>query len=260
VKSVIWGFHTDEEALLGGKRHIGILYLARRGESARTRRLVQLAKERSLKIQRVDTRALDRLSGGSTHQGVVATVEARTALDLSDFLGSIEGRPSAVVVVLDGVQDPHNLGAVARNASLCGAAAVIFPRDRSAGLTPVVEKVAAGSLDHVDMVRSGNLAAALRALKEKGFWVIGADPGAGTELPEGDFTGRVALVIGDEHRGLRRLTKEHCDQLIRIPSTGPIESFNMAMAAGLFLFYAYLQQRPQEAGGKPSPGPPEAGK
>jgi 23S rRNA (guanosine2251-2'-O)-methyltransferase len=173
----------------------------------------------------------------------VATVEVKAALDLDDLLGSLEESEPSVVVVLDGVQDPHNLGAVIRNCALTRTRAVILPRDRTVGITPVVEKVAAGGLEHVDVVRVGNLAAALRRLKEAGFWTVGADEKGEIELPEADLDGRLALIIGAEHRGLRRLTKEHCDQLVKIPTTGTIGSYNMGMAAGLFLFFAFLRHR-----------------
>lgn len=243
MKGILWGFHPVEEALLKGTRRLDILYLGRKKESARTRRLLHLAREKGLKVRHVEARVLDRLAAGQNHQGVVATVEARPLRSLKDLLGELAGRKRAILVVLDGVQDPHNLGAVIRNACLSGAAAVIIPRDRTAGVTPVVEKVAAGGLEHVDVVQVGNLAAALRELKEAGFWIVGADAEGDEKLPGADLGGRVALVIGEEHRGLRRLTREHCDRLVRIPSTEKISSYNMGMAAGLFLFCAYLQHR-----------------
>jgi 23S rRNA (guanosine2251-2'-O)-methyltransferase len=247
MKDVLWGFHPVEEALLTGNRRLGILYLARKRDSARSRHLTQLARQRGARVKEVDVRTLDRLASGQAHQGVVATVEARPARGLDDLLAELAGRGSVILVVLDGVQDPHNLGAVVRNACLNGAAAVLLPRDRTAGVTPVVEKVAAGGLEHVDIVRVVNIAAALRALKKEDFWIVGADPGGEEELPGADLTGRVALVIGGEHQGLRRLTKEHCDRLVRIPSTGRIESYNMGTASALFLFSAFLQHR----GGEP---------
>jgi 23S rRNA (guanosine2251-2'-O)-methyltransferase len=246
IGGIICGFHPVEEALVRGKRHLGTLYLARNRQTARTRRLEKLARDRGMKIKQVDTRTLDRLAASGNHQGIVATVEVKAALDLEDLLGSLEEREPSVVVVLDGVQDPHNLGAVIRNCALTQTRAVILPRDRTTGITPVVEKVAAGGLEHVDVVRVGNLAAALRRLKDAGFWTVGADAMGEIELPAADLDGRLALIIGDEHRGLRRLTKEHCDQLVRIPTTGAIGSYNVGMAAGLFLFFAFLRHRSPE--------------
>lgn len=243
IGGILCGYHPVEEALVRGTRHLGTLYLARNRQTARTRRLEALARERGVKVKQVDTRTLDRLAAAKNHQGIVATVEVKAALDLDDLLGSLGEKEHAVVVVLDGVQDPHNLGAVIRNCALTGTRAVILPRDRTAGITPTVEKVAAGGLEDVDVVRVGNLAAALRRLKEAGFWTVGADEKGEIELPEADLDGRLALIIGAEHRGLRRLTKEHCDQLVKIPTTGTIGSYNMGMAAGLFLFFAFLRHR-----------------
>lgn len=248
VVHIICGYHPVEEALRQGSRPIGTLFLATRRESSRTRHLSQLARSLEIKVKFVDTRTLDRMTN-SSHQGVVATVEAKKSRHFDDFLDQVEVAAGMVVVILDGVQDPHNLGAVLRNCSLNGAAAVILPRDRTAGVTPTVEKVAAGALEYVDVVKVGNLATAMRKLKEKGFWITGADPGGKVELPDADFRGLTAIAIGDEHRGLRRLTKEHCDHLVKIPSTGRVASYNMATASGLFLFAAYLQQREES----PSP-------
>jgi 23S rRNA (guanosine2251-2'-O)-methyltransferase len=243
VTRVICGFHPIEEALRQGTRTLGALYLTAGRDSSRARRLAELARSRGLKIKHVDTRTLDRMTDAGNHQGVAATVEAKGARDIVEYLGEIEGARTALVVVLDGVQDPHNLGAVIRNCSLNGAGAVILPKDRTTGITPTVEKVAAGALEYVEVVRVGNLAAALRKLKEERFWVYGADPGGDVELQDADFRGRAAIVVGEEHRGLRRLTKEHCDSLVRIPSTGRVAAYNMATATGLFLFTAFLQQR-----------------
>ena len=251
VTQVICGFHPVEEALQKGTRALGALYLAAGRDSSRARRLATLARSRGLKVKHVDTRTLDRMTAAGNHQGVAATVEAKSARDLDDYLGDIEGAPRVLVLVLDGVQDPHNLGAVIRNCSLNGAGAVVLPKDRTTGITPTVGKVAAGALEYVEIVRVGNLAAALRKLKEEQFWVHGADPGGDVELQDADFRGRVAIVVGEEHRGLRRLTKEHCDSLVRIPSTGRVASYNMATASGLFLFTAFLQQRSTA----PSKGP-----
>jgi 23S rRNA (guanosine2251-2'-O)-methyltransferase len=251
VTRVICGFHPIEEALRKGTRTLGALYLAAGRGSSRAQRLAKLARSRGLKVKRVDTRTLDRMTAAGNHQGIAATVEVKSARDLTEYLGGIEGEQRALVAVLDGVQDPHNLGAVIRNCSLNGAGAVVLPRDRTTGITPTVEKVAAGALEYVEVVRVGNLAAALRKLKEERFWVHGADPGGDVDLQNADFRGRVAIVVGEEHRGLRRLTKEHCDSLVRIPSTGRVASYNMATASGLFLFSAFLQQR----SAPPSRGP-----
>jgi 23S rRNA (guanosine2251-2'-O)-methyltransferase len=202
-------------------------------------------------VRRADVRTLDRMAGGGVHQGVVAAVEARRARDLEEVLDAVRGATAATLVVLDGVQDPHNLGAVVRNAALSGAAAVLIPKDRSAGVTPVVEKVAAGGLEHVEIVRVGNVDQALRRLKEEGFWVYGAAGDAGAEdYDRVDFSGRVALVLGEEHHGLRRLTRERCDRLVRIPSTGVIDSFNLGTASGIILAWIFSGRHADAARGR----------
>ena len=241
---VLYGVHPVEEALRSGSRPVLALYLGEGVRGGRLREIEDLARSRGLKVRRVDARVLDRMAGGGVHQGVVADVGARATRDLDEVLAGLSATADAVLVVLDGVQDPHNLGAVVRNAALTGAAAVVIPKDRSAGVTPVVEKVAAGGLEHVDVVRVGNLAQALRRLKEEGFWVYGAAGDAGAEdLGRVDFAGRVALVFGEEHQGLRRLTRELCDRLVRIPSTGVIDSFNLGTASGIILARVFSERR-----------------
>ena len=241
---VVYGVHPVEEALRSG-RPIGALHLADSVRGGRLREIEDLARARGIKVRRVDARTLDRLAGGGVHQGVVAAVEARRTRDLDEVLASLAGIDGAAIVVLDGVQDPHNLGAVVRNAALTGAAAVLIPKDRSSGVTPVVDKVAAGGLEHVPVVRVGNVAQALGRLKEDGgFWVFGAagDPAA-EDYDAVDFSGRVALVLGEEHGGLRRLTRELCDRLVRIPSTGVIDSFNLGTASGIILARIFVSQQ-----------------
>jgi len=247
VKGVLYGVHPVEEALRSGSRSVGVLYLAEGVRGGRLREIEELARARGLKVRRVDARTLDRLVDGAVHQGVVVEAVARPNLDLDDVLADLADREQALLVVLDGVQDPHNLGAVVRNAALTGVAAVLIPKDRSVGVTPVVEKVAAGGVEHVKVVRAGNIAQALRRLKDEGFWIYGAAGESGAEdLYRVDFAARAVLVLGEEHEGLRRLTRELCDRLVRIPSTGAIDSFNLATAAGIILarIYSGRQSRP----------------
>jgi 23S rRNA (guanosine2251-2'-O)-methyltransferase len=240
---ILYGVHPVEEALRSG-RPVETLHLADNVRGGRLQALEALARARGVAVRRAEARALDRMAGGGVHQGVVAEVAARPSPELDDVLAGLAGRKEAVLVVLDGVQDPHNLGAVVRNAALTGAAAVLIPKDRSTGVTPAVEKVAAGGLEHVPVVRVGNVAQGLRRLKEEGFWVFGAaGEAAADDYDRVDFSGRVALVLGEEHGGLRRLTRELCDRLVRIPSTGVIDSFNLGTAAGIILARIYASRR-----------------
>ena len=248
IKGVIYGVHPVEEALRSGSRAVGALYLGEGARGGRLREIEELARARGLKVRRVDVRALDRMVGGAVHQGVVAEADARPTLDLDEVLAGLDETEAATIVVLDGVQDPHNLGAVVRNAALTGAVAVLIPKDRSAGVTPVVEKVAAGGLEHVKVIRAGNIAQALRRLKDEGFWIYGAAGEAGAEdLYRVAFASRAVIVLGEEHDGLRRLTRELCDSLVRIPSTGVIDSFNLGTASGIILSRVYSERQHRSA-------------
>jgi 23S rRNA (guanosine2251-2'-O)-methyltransferase len=199
----------------------------------RLEELIALAQTHGIAPQPASRHELDRLAGGSRHQGVVVDVEMppmRTDKALPDFLDRLEAPP--FLLVLDGVQDPHNLGACLRSADAAGVDAVIMPRDRAVGLTPVVVKVACGAAETVPVFAVTNLARSLRLLKERGVWIYGG-----------------ALVLGSEGKGIRRLTREHCDGLLQIPMGGRVESLNVSVAVGIFLFEA-KRQRMEGAKGK----------
>ncbi|MBS0395808.1 MAG: 23S rRNA (guanosine(2251)-2'-O)-methyltransferase RlmB, partial [Proteobacteria bacterium] len=183
------------------------------------------------------------LAGGGVHQGVVARVAPLAPLAEDELLMRLGGgtRPP-LLLVLDGVQDPHNLGACLRTADGAGVDAVIVPRDRASGLTAVVRKVAAGAAETVPFTQVTNLARFLRALKEQGVWVVGADGEAEALHTAADLTGPVALVLGAEGTGMRRLTREQCDLVVRLPMLGAVESLNVSVAAGVLL-YEVLRQR-----------------
>lgn len=186
---------------------------------------------------------LDGAADGANHQGVLAWVHspaARNQNDLAGILEAAEGPP--FLLVLDGVQDPHNLGACLRTADAAGVHALIAPKDNAVGLTPVACKVASGAARTVPYVQVTNLARAIDALKEQGVWFIGAAGQSGAGLFETDLTGPLALVLGSEGKGMRRLTRERCDLLVRLPMLGTIESLNVSVAAGICLYEA-LRQR-----------------
>lgn len=215
------------------------------GDSARLRSLEDRARYAGISVQRADNPALDRLSDGARHQGVVAEIIPAGVLDLNGVLALIKAAgDNALVLVLDGVQDPHNLGACLRSAAAANATAVIVPKARAAGLTPAVRRAAAGAADIVPLAMVSNLASALRALAEIGVWSVGLAGDGDSSLYESDLTGPLALVLGGEEKGLRRLTRERCDALARIPMPGRMESLNVSVAAGIALFEA-LRQRTQ---------------
>ena len=195
----------------------------------------------------VDDERLAKLSGSANHQGVVAIVDAaHPYVTLDDVLEDVT--EPALLLVLDGVTDPHNLGACLRNADAFGAHAVVVPKDRAAGLTATVAKAASGAADTVPLIAVTNLARTLRDLKAKDVWILGADTG-GESLFDADVTGAVAWVLGAEGTGLRRLTRESCDRIVGIPLLGSVESLNVSVASGICL-YATRRARSAAAEGK----------
>lgn len=207
--------------------------------------LLALARAAGVSPQPVPRRRLDQLAEGGVHQGVVARLRSRAGpgeADLAALAADPAGGP-ALFLLLDGVQDPHNLGACLRVADAAGARAVVVPAHRAAGLTPVVRKVASGAAESTPLVVAGNLARAIERLKEAGVWVYGAAGEAERSLYETDLRGPVALVLGAEGEGLRRLTRERCDALVRIPMLGQVESLNVSTAAAVCLFEAVRQRQ-----------------
>ena len=188
---------------------------------------------------------LDELAGNTRHQDIIAELSEKSLNedDLSRLLDRIEGDP--LILLLDGVQDPHNLGACLRTAEAAGVHAVIIPKDRSAGITAVVRKTSAGASEIVPVFQVTNLARVIRSLKERGIWLAGTDDGSAASIYETDLTGPLALVMGNEGQGMRRLTRELCDHLVRIPMAGTIESLNVSVATGVGL---YEIRRQRDAG------------
>jgi 23S rRNA (guanosine2251-2'-O)-methyltransferase len=193
-----------------------------------------MAERAGVRVMRVPTKRLDGFYGGGRHQGVVARVEVKNVLD--DLNQILEQVDNPLLLVLDGVTDPHNLGACLRVANAAGAHAVIAPRDRAAGITPVVSKVASGAAEATPYLMVTNLARTLAELKERNIWVVGAEEGAAKTLYEADLPRSMAWVLGAEGEGMRRLTRESCDLLVRIPMRGEVESLNVAVSAGICLF------------------------
>jgi 23S rRNA (guanosine2251-2'-O)-methyltransferase len=192
------------------------------------------AERGGVHLMRVPTKRLDGFYGGGRHQGVVARVEVKRSSDsLEELLEKVE-RP--LLLVLDGVTDPHNLGACLRVANAAGAHAVIAPRDRAAGITPAVSKVASGAAESTPYLMVTNLARTLAEIKERNIWVIGADERAEKTLYEADLPDSIAWVLGAEGEGMRRLTRESCDLLVRIPMRGEVENLNVSVSAGVCLF------------------------
>jgi 23S rRNA (guanosine2251-2'-O)-methyltransferase len=201
-------------------------------------------------VERLPAAALGR-PPGEAHQGVLAEVRPQAPWSEEQLFAALENAGEPLLLALDGVQDPHNLGACLRTADACGALAVIVPRDRAAQLNPTVRKVAAGAAETTPVVVVTNLVRTLRLLKDAGFWVVGADAQSEQDADAADLTGPRVLVMGAEGAGLRQLTRQHCDLLVRLPSLGAVESLNVSVAAGMLLYEAVRQRRPAAGAGRP---------
>jgi 23S rRNA (guanosine2251-2'-O)-methyltransferase len=238
---VVFGFHAVLARLRADPKSVLEIFLDEARQDGRGRDLVAAAERAGLKVQRVPTKRLDGFYGGGRHQGVVARV---TVKDFSQDLNSIlEKAEKPLLLVLDGVTDPHNLGACLRVANAAGAHAVIAPKDRAAGITPTVSKVASGAAEATPYLMVTNLARCLADLKEKNIWMVGADERAEKTLYETDLPDSIAWVLGAEGEGMRRLTRESCDFLVRIPMLGEVESLNVSVSAGVCLFESVRRRK-----------------
>jgi len=242
-KSIIYGIHAVESALRNDATNVGQVWLDKRRRDDRLHKLVTLAEELEVQIIAVDSEKLNKLAGSDRHQGAVAEyykLKTYTENDLYDLLDGLQEPP--FLLVLDGVTDPHNLGACLRTAEGAGVHAVIAPRDNAVGLTPTVRKVASGAAEIVPFIMVVNLARTLDLLKERGIWLTGTSDKAKQTLHQANLKGPMALVMGAEGTGIRRLTEERCDFLISIPMRGQVSSLNVSVATGVCLYEA-LRQR-----------------
>jgi 23S rRNA (guanosine2251-2'-O)-methyltransferase len=233
------GIHAVEEALAAG-RALDRIVIARGRHGTRMDEIVQRARSRGVPVRFEDRLQLDRLAGTREHQGVVALAAAKSAVGLEDLLKAKSER--GLIVLLDGIEDPQNLGAIVRTALASGADGVVIPERRAAGLTDSVARASAGALEHLPVARVKNLARAMEQLKEAGYWLVGLDERASKRYTEVQFTGATGIVLGGEGQGLHELTRKHCDFLVFIPTTGPVRSLNVSVAAGVVLFEAVRQR------------------
>lgn len=239
----VFGLHAVTSLLQRDPARVTLLLVLESREDARMHQVLRLADTANVPVRRVARQELDELVADASHQGVVAETGGASAVNEKDLLHFIRELPhAAFLLVLDGVQDPHNLGACLRSADAAGVDAVILPRDRAAPLNATVRKVACGAAETVPVVRVTNLARTLRSVRDAGIWIYGAAGEAENSIYATDLSGPLALVLGGEGKGLRRLTREHCDTLVSIPLTGSVSSLNVSVATGICLFEARRQR------------------
>jgi 23S rRNA (guanosine2251-2'-O)-methyltransferase len=240
----ICGLHAVLAALRKNPQDVEEIWISEARGDKRMAGVVDAARQAGVKIHKSARDALDRLAEGVRHQGVVARLRAaplRKEQDFESFLANLP--PMPLLLVLDGVQDPHNLGACLRSADGAGAHAVIVPREHSAPLSAVARRAASGAAESIPVFQVVNLARALRQLKEAGIWLAGASQEADSDIFHADLRRPLAIVLGGEGKGLRRLTEEECDMLMRIPMAGTVESLNVSVAAGVCLFEVVRQRQ-----------------
>lgn len=239
----VFGIHGVRALLSAEDANIRRLVVAAGRRNADVETLAELAKERGIRVERIPRPALARIAHGGNHQGVAAERRSfvpATERDLADHLAGLD---NPLIVVLDGIEDPRNLGACLRTAEAAGADAVLVPKRGSAPLSSTVAKTASGALEHLFVVEVGNLARCLKWLREQGVWLAGGvEAGEGVPYTEVDYRGALGVVVGGEHRGLRRLTREGCDHLVTIPMAGATTSLNVSVALGVLLFEARRQR------------------
>ncbi len=239
----VFGLHTVRTLLTRAPQRVRKLWLQQGREDQRIAHIEALARASQRPLERVEAARLRGWLGEVVHQGVMAEIEALPPLREDDFYTLLADAPHPLVLALDGVQDPHNLGACLRTADVCGVMAVVVPRDRAAPLNASARKVAAGAAETTPVVTVTNLSRSLKLMREAGLWIVGADANAPTPARDVDLTGGCCLVLGAEGAGMRELTRRNCDWLASLPAVGAVESLNVSVAAGMLLYEALRQRQ-----------------
>ena len=243
AQHILFGWHAVSTLLECQPERVRSLKFQQGREDGRQKRVRQLADEFGVAVEHCQRRVLDDAAEGENHQGVVAVIKPPVALDEDALLERLEKQPHhPFILLLDGVTDPHNLGACLRTADAAGVDAVVVPKDHSAPLNGVAMKVASGAAESVPVVRVTNMARFMRRCRDQGVWFTGTSDDAGASIHALDLTGPVAMVMGAEGKGMRRLTREHCDQLGHLPMAGLVSSLNVSVATGVCLFEARRQR------------------
>ncbi|GAB57820.1 23S rRNA (guanosine(2251)-2'-O)-methyltransferase RlmB [Rheinheimera nanhaiensis] len=238
---LVFGIHAVEAFLQRAPQDVLELFVMKDRDDKRMQPIIQLARQNGVSVQFCNRKTLDDMVGGQ-HQGVVAKARLQSTGNEADLAAIVAANDKPFILILDGVTDPHNLGAILRSADAAGVHAVVAPKDRSVKLTSVVRKVACGAAESVPFITVTNLARTLRELQEAGVWIVGTAGETETLVYAADLKGPLALVLGAEGEGLRRLTRETCDALVKIPMFGTVSSLNVSVAAGICLFEAVRQR------------------
>lgn len=242
MQDKITGINAVSEALQGGRK-VEMIYMVEGPESKRIMAIKEDAISQKLPIKFVKRERMDQMAGNDRHQGVIALVESYSYASLEDVMAlAVRRNETPFIVILDGIEDPHNLGAIIRTAECAGVHGIIIPKHHAAEITPAVSRASAGAVEHMLVVKSTNLVNVLKELKGLGFWIIGADMEGQSDYYKTSIPTPAALVIGSEGKGIRRLVREHCDLLLRIPLYGNVNSLN-ASVAGALLIYEIIRQR-----------------
>lgn len=244
MSRLVLGSNAVRAALTERPREVRKLYLKTGGEGGE---IALLAKRLGIRWQILSTDQLARMGQGEKHQGVIAELADFQYQSLDQLLDGIPSGEPALLMLLDGIEDPHNLGAIIRSTAILGAHGVVLTRDRAAGVTPAVGRAAAGALESVRIAQVVNLSRAIEQVKERGLWVVVADQTASQPLWKADLTGPIAIVVGSEGKGVRLLVRRHCDLAVRIPMHGKLGSLNASVAAGVILYEAVRQRGQGEA-------------
>lgn len=238
------GIHAVREALEAGRALEHVL-IAKGRQDTRVEEIVQLARGRGIPVRFEERGQLDRVANSRDHQGVVAVAAASAAASLETILARANNSrgQQGLIVLLDGVEDPHNLGAIIRTTLAAGAHGVVIPERRAAGLTDTVARASAGALAHLPVAKVTNLARTMEELKEAGYWLVGLEEDGEKSYTEVDYTSPTGIVLGSEGKGLHELTRKRCDFVVSLPTSGPVKSLNVSVAAGVVLFEAIRQRR-----------------
>ncbi|MGB2927282.1 MAG: 23S rRNA (guanosine(2251)-2'-O)-methyltransferase RlmB [Desulfobacterales bacterium] len=242
-KEILFGINPVLEALKSGRREFFEVYIVKKKISERLKRVLTLAEAKKISVEWVELSQLKSLTGTDQHQGIGARTSRFPLSGISDIIDSIQpDDTNHLLLLVDNVMDPHNLGALVRTALCVGVNGIIIPKDRSVTPTPAVSKASAGALEHIRLARATNMVNTIKTLKEKGWWIAGMEKASDKSIFLSDLTGRVAIVIGGEEKGMRPLVKKHCDFLMSIPQKGPINSLNASVAGAVAMYEAFRQR------------------